>query len=63
MARKINAEWWKKIRRLGVLTFFKQGLEQFSEIMRKKETRPCLSGPHPLYAPGLADLGERALGR
>ena len=26
MARKINAEWRKKIRRLGVFPFFKQGL-------------------------------------
>jgi len=26
MARKINAERRKKVRRLGVLTFFKQGL-------------------------------------
>jgi hypothetical protein len=25
-AKKFNAEWRKKIRRLGVLTFFKQGL-------------------------------------
>ena len=25
-ARKLNVKWRKKIRRLGVLTFFKQGL-------------------------------------
>ena len=49
MARKINAEWRKKIRRLDVLTFIKQGLVGGAQKKRARRPSDCekrdVSGP------------------
>ncbi len=44
MTRKFNDVWQKKARCLGVLTIFKQALEQFPEIMRKRKREQGAQG-------------------